>query len=41
MKKLYLDKIYQYVEKYISVFHQKRLDYVKNKVDLLITLTTN
>jgi len=35
MKKLDLKQIYDYVESHISVFHQKRLDYVKNKVNLL------
>jgi hypothetical protein len=35
MKKLKLQKIYHYVESQISVFHQKRLDYVQSKVDLL------
>jgi len=35
MKKLDLRQIYEYVEKHISVFHQRRLDYVQNKVDLL------
>lgn len=35
MKKLELQKIYHYVESQISVFHQKRLDYVQNKIDLL------
>lgn len=35
MKKIDLQKIYEYVEKHISVFHQKRLDYVQKKVDLL------
>lgn len=35
MKKLNLQQIYEYVEKHISVFHQRRLDYVQNKVDLL------
>ena len=35
MKKINLQQIYGYVEKHISVFHQKRLDYVKSKVDLL------
>ncbi len=35
MKKLNLQQIYKYAEKHISVFHQKRLDYVRNKVDLL------
>ena len=34
MKKVKLQQIYEYVEKYISVFHQKRLDYVQNKVEL-------
>lgn len=35
MKKLNLQQIYEYVEKHISIFHQRRLDYVQNKVDLL------
>lgn len=35
MKKLNLQQIYEYVEKYISIFHKRRLDYVQNKVDLL------
>src|SRR4030067_1737408 len=35
MKKLDLQQIYEYVEKYISIFHQLRLDDVQNKVDLL------
>lgn len=35
MKKFNLQKIYEYVEKHISIFHQRRLDYVQNKVDLL------
>lgn len=35
MKKLDLQQIYEYVEKHISIFHQRRLDYVHNKVDLL------
>ena len=35
MKKIDLQKIYEYVEKHISTFHQKRLDYVQKKVDLL------
>lgn len=30
-----LQQIYEYVEKHISIFHQRRLDYVQNKVDLL------
>jgi len=35
MKKLDLGQIYKYVEKHVSIFHQRRLDYVQNKVDLL------
>lgn len=35
MKKLYLNQIYEYAEEYISIFHQKRLDYIKSKVDML------
>jgi len=35
MKKINLQQIYGYVERHISVFHQKRLDYVQKKVDLL------
>jgi hypothetical protein len=35
MRKSDLQQIYEYVEKHISVFHQKRLDYVKSKVNLL------
>lgn len=35
MKKLKLQEIYEYVEKHISIFHQRRLDYVQNKVNLL------
>lgn len=35
MKKLDLQQIYEYVEKHISTFHQRRLDYVQSKVDLL------
>ena len=30
-----LEQIYEYVENHISIFHQKRLDYVQNKIDLL------
>ncbi len=30
-----LEQLYGYVEKHISGFHQRRLDYVQNKVDLL------
>jgi len=29
-----LQQIYEYVEKHISIFHQRRLDYVQNKVNL-------
>lgn len=35
MKKSDLQQICEYVEKYISIFHQRRLDYMQNKVDLL------
>lgn len=35
MKKIDLQKIYEHVERYISTFHQKRLDYLQKKVDLL------
>ena len=35
MKRLQLQQVYNYVESHISIFHQKRLDYVQNKVDLL------
>jgi len=35
MKKINLQEIYEYVEKCISIFHQKRLNYVQNKIDLL------
>lgn len=35
MKKIGLNQIYEYVEGHISIFHQKRLEYVKNKVNLL------
>lgn len=34
MKKLDINKVYEYVERHISTFHQKRLDYVQSKVDL-------
>jgi len=34
MKKFNLQEIYKYAEKHISIFHQRRLDYVQNKVDL-------
>jgi len=33
MNKLNLSELYNYVEEHISTFHQKRLDYIKNKVD--------
>jgi len=35
MEKLDLKQIYDYVESHISIFHKKRLDYIKDKVDLL------
>ncbi|MBU0722931.1 MAG: PmeII family type II restriction endonuclease [bacterium] len=35
MKKFNLQEIYKYVEKHILIFHQRKLDYVQNKVDLL------
>lgn len=35
MKKLKLQQIYNYVESQISIFHQRRLDYIQRKVDLL------
>jgi len=35
MKKRDQKQIYGYVEKHISLFHQRRLDYVQSKVDLL------
>lgn len=35
MIKLKLEQIYGYVEKNISVFHKRRLDYVQNKINLL------
>src|SRR4030042_4064218 len=35
MKKIDSGHIYEYVERHISVFHQKRLDCVQNKIDLL------
>lgn len=34
MKKINLQQIYEYAEKHISVFHQRRLNYVQNKVEL-------
>ncbi len=34
MKKINLQQIYEYAEKHISVFHQRRLDYIQNKVEL-------
>lgn len=38
MKKLDLQQIYEYVEKHVSIFHQRKLDYVQNKVNLIIIL---
>jgi len=35
MIKMDLEQIYEYVENHISIFHQRRLDYVQSKVDLL------
>lgn len=35
MKKFDLQEVYEYVEKHISIFHQRRLDYVQDKIDLL------
>jgi len=35
MKEFSLQEIYEYTEKHISIFHQRRLDYVQNSVDLL------
>lgn len=35
MKKIDLNQIYEYVERHIAIFHQRRFDYVKNKVNLL------
>lgn len=35
MNRFDLQQIYEYVENHISIFHQRRLDYVRNKVDLL------
>lgn len=35
MKKINLQKIYEYAERHISIFHQRRLYYVQNKIDLL------
>lgn len=34
MKQINLKDIYEYVENHISIFHQKRLEYVQHKVDL-------
>ncbi len=34
MKQLNISEIFDYVEANISTFHQKRLDYVKSKVNL-------
>jgi len=35
MKKIDLEQLYGYVENNISFFHQRRLDYIQNKIDLL------
>ena len=35
MKKINLKQVFEYVEKYISVFHQKRLDCMRNKIKLM------
>jgi len=35
MKNIDLQQIYEYVENHISIFHQRRLDFVQKKVDLL------
>jgi hypothetical protein len=35
MKKIDLQQIYEYVENNISIFHQRRLDYVQNRIYLL------
>ena len=35
MKIFSLQEIYEYTEKHILIFHQRRLDYVRNRVDLL------
>lgn len=35
MKKIDLEQIYEYVETHISIFHQRRLDYIQGKIDLL------
>lgn len=34
MKKFNLQEIYEYIEKHISIFHKRRLNYVQNEVDL-------
>lgn len=34
MKQENLKEVFEYVEKHISTFHQKRLEYIKTKVDL-------
>jgi len=34
MKQLNIKDVYDYVETHISIFHQKRLEYVQNKIDL-------
>lgn len=35
MKKLNLEHVYKYVEENISIFHKRRLNYVRSKVNLL------
>lgn len=35
MKKINSKLVYEYAEKHIFTFHQKRLEYVQNKIDLL------
>lgn len=38
MSKIDLRQIYEYVEEHISIFHQRRLDCVRNKINLLTIL---
>lgn len=35
MSKLNLQQIYEYAESHVSIFHQRRLDYIQSKIDLL------
>ncbi len=35
MKKIDIEQIYEYMETHISIFHQRRLDYIQKKIDLL------